>query len=73
MYAYGPPKLAHTAECLDGDSCILFIAFEKPVDAVATAEADKSDAAMKPADAKPDAKPAAATEAKPATGTSTTP
>jgi quercetin dioxygenase-like cupin family protein len=41
MYAYGPPKLPHTAECLDGDSCILFIAFEKPVDAVATEGAAK--------------------------------
>lgn len=36
-YAYGPARLPHTARCLDGDDpCVLFIAFEKPVDAVPT-------------------------------------
>jgi hypothetical protein len=34
MYAYGPAKLPHTASCESGASCVLFIAFESPVDAV---------------------------------------
>ena len=33
-YAYGPAKLAHAARCGDAGSCVLFIAFEGPVDAV---------------------------------------
>jgi mannose-6-phosphate isomerase-like protein (cupin superfamily) len=33
MYAYGPPKLAHRATCAKGDPCVLFIAFEQPIDA----------------------------------------
>ncbi len=34
-YAYGPARLPHTARCLDQeDPCVLFIAFEEPVDAV---------------------------------------
>ena len=33
-YAYGPPKKSHTAKCKTGP-CILFIAFELPVDAFA--------------------------------------
>lgn len=32
-YAYGPAKLPHTARCAQGDPCVLFIAFEAPVDA----------------------------------------
>ena len=32
-YAYGPAKLPHTAFCEQGDPCVLFIAFEEPVDA----------------------------------------
>ena len=33
-YAYGPAKLPHDARCLEGDEdCVLFIAFEEPVDA----------------------------------------
>lgn len=35
-YAYGPPKLPHTAHCNDEGPCVLFIAFEDPVDAHAT-------------------------------------
>ena len=35
MYAYGPAKLAHEAVCASGAPCVLFIAFEAPVDAVA--------------------------------------
>ncbi len=33
MYAYGPAKLAHKASCKKGDPCVLFIAFEQPIDA----------------------------------------
>lgn len=33
VYAYGPPKLPHKATCLKGEECVLFIAFEEPVDA----------------------------------------
>lgn len=36
MYAYGPPMLAHKGRCADGDPCVLFIAFEGPVDAIPT-------------------------------------
>ena len=32
-YAYGPPELPHKAVCAAGDPCILFIAFEQPIDA----------------------------------------
>lgn len=31
-YAFGPSKLPHEASCLEGQ-CVLFIAFEEPVDA----------------------------------------
>jgi len=42
MYAYGPAKLAHEATCAKGAPCVLFIAFEQPVDAVPTqASAEK--------------------------------
>jgi quercetin dioxygenase-like cupin family protein len=34
-YAYGPAGLPHQATCAPGDPCVLFIAFEQPVDAVA--------------------------------------
>ncbi len=40
-YAYGPAKLPHKAECKKGAPCILFIAFETPVDAVASEGAAK--------------------------------
>ncbi len=33
-YAYGPAKRAHSAVCASSDPCILFIAFESPLDAV---------------------------------------
>lgn len=33
-YAYGPPKLPHQAVCQQSGPCILFIAFESPLDAV---------------------------------------
>jgi quercetin dioxygenase-like cupin family protein len=35
-YAYGPARLAHTTVCRSADPCILFIAFEEPVDALPT-------------------------------------
>lgn len=31
-YAYGPANKPHKAKCADGTDCMLFIAFEKPVD-----------------------------------------
>lgn len=33
-YAYGPPELAHSATCRSDEDCVLFIAFEEPVDAM---------------------------------------
>lgn len=36
MYAYGPPELGHSAACAAGEPCILFIAFDAPVDALPT-------------------------------------
>ena len=33
-YAYGPAKRPHQASCARGEPCVLFIAFELPVDAV---------------------------------------
>jgi quercetin dioxygenase-like cupin family protein len=33
-YIYGPPRLPHDGFCAEGDPCVLFIAFELPVDAV---------------------------------------
>ena len=33
-YAYGPAKLPHKAECKRAGPCVLFIAFESPLDAV---------------------------------------
>ena len=34
-YAYGPARLPHTAVCKGSEPCVLFIAFEEPVDAFA--------------------------------------
>ena len=39
MYAYGPAKVAHKATCSKGEPCVLFIAFEAPVDAFPTEKA----------------------------------
>ncbi|MDJ0879683.1 MAG: cupin domain-containing protein [Halieaceae bacterium] len=33
MYAYGPPKAVHDGRCVSDEPCVLFIAFEQPVDA----------------------------------------
>lgn len=38
MYAYGPAKAPHSAVCRPGDPCVLFIAFEGPVDAMPAAD-----------------------------------
>lgn len=35
-YAYGPPQLAHHATCVSDEDCVLFIAFDAPVDAIPT-------------------------------------
>ena len=40
-YAYGPARLPHKAECKGAVPCVLFIAFELPVDAVASENAGK--------------------------------
>jgi hypothetical protein len=32
-YGYGPPELPHSATCVSESPCILFIAFEEPIDA----------------------------------------
>ena len=37
-YAYGPPELPHTAECVSSEPCLLFIAWNEPVDAFAADE-----------------------------------
>lgn len=41
MYAYGPSKLPHTAFCEKGDPCVIFIAFEEPLDAFEVMKATK--------------------------------
>jgi quercetin dioxygenase-like cupin family protein len=46
-YAYGPAELVHEAVCLSAEPCVLFIAFEQPLDAI-----PMKMAAAKPADAK---------------------
>jgi quercetin dioxygenase-like cupin family protein len=38
-YAYGPAKKSHKATCAKGDPCVLFIAFESPLDAMPTESA----------------------------------
>jgi quercetin dioxygenase-like cupin family protein len=40
-YAYGPPKVPHSGECVSAVPCVLFIAFESPVDAVPVEPAAK--------------------------------
>ena len=41
LYAYGPAKASHEASCVSSEPCVLFIAFESPVDAVAGASSPK--------------------------------
>ena len=33
-YAYGPPGRAHRGKCVSAAPCVLFIAFEQPIDAM---------------------------------------
>ncbi len=33
-YAYGPADLVHEAACVSAEPCVLFIAFEQPLDAI---------------------------------------
>ena len=40
-YAYGPAKLGHSGVCASEVPCVLFIAFESPVDAVASEREEK--------------------------------
>ena len=40
-YAYGPPKRPHDGYCASAVPCILFIAFESPLDAVPVTSAPK--------------------------------
>lgn len=40
-YAYGPAKLPHKAECKNAGPCVLFIAFESPLDAVPNDDAPR--------------------------------
>lgn len=40
-YAYVPSKRPHKAVCVSAEPCILFIAFEQPVDAIAVEERAK--------------------------------
>ncbi len=40
-YAYGPAKRPHKADCVSTKPCILFIAFEAPLDAIPVAAAPK--------------------------------
>jgi mannose-6-phosphate isomerase-like protein (cupin superfamily) len=37
-YAYGPPGRPHDGRCASAEPCVLFIAFEEPVDATAIAK-----------------------------------
>ena len=37
-YAYGPAKAVHRGRCVSAEPCVLFIAFEGPVDATAVAD-----------------------------------
>jgi len=32
-YAHGPAEMPHKATCADGETCVLFIAFNEPIDA----------------------------------------
>ena len=40
-YAYGPAKAKHSARCANSGPCVLFIAFESPIDAVLVDAAPK--------------------------------
>ena len=40
-YAYGPAKVPHKGYCASAAPCVLFVAFEGPVDAIAVEAAAK--------------------------------
>jgi mannose-6-phosphate isomerase-like protein (cupin superfamily) len=40
-YAYGPAKVKHEARCANNGPCVLFIAFDSPIDAVLAESAPK--------------------------------
>ncbi len=40
-YAYGPAMHPHSAKCAKGAACVLFIAFESPLDAIPTETSGK--------------------------------
>ena len=40
-YAYGPPTRPHRALCAGSEPCVLFIAFERPLDAVPSGKPSK--------------------------------
>ncbi len=46
-YAYGPAKKPHMAYCASSAPCVLSIAFEQPLDAIATETAPKTEPAPK--------------------------
>lgn len=41
-YAYGPTKHTHEGFCAEGDPCVLFIAFESPVDVLPVTDATQA-------------------------------
>lgn len=55
-YAYGPAELVHEAACLSADPCVLFIAFEQPLDAIPMKMAAAKAAEAKAAATEPKAK-----------------
>jgi hypothetical protein len=65
MYAYGPAQHVHEAQCVSVDPCVLFIAFEQPIDATPTPMAFATPA---PTRTTPVTKPAATSEKKPKKG-----
>jgi mannose-6-phosphate isomerase-like protein (cupin superfamily) len=60
-YGYAPAELVHEAACLSAEPCVLFIAFEQPLDAIpmkmAAAKAAEAKAAAAPATAPASKKP----------------
>ena len=47
-YAYGPARAPHAATCKGREACVLFIAFESPVDAFAGGPGDSRGATARP-------------------------
>ena len=41
MYAYGPASLSHSGRCVSDEPCVLFIAFDAPLDATEVVTAPK--------------------------------